>query len=282
MTTNQIRYQEHLETKRHNVATETETSRSNQEKEKIQRDYNVWFSGETTRHNQAQEALAKQTLIVNDAHYQRQDFESQRHNLATEQLQSQQLSESQRHNKATEDEARRHNTVSEAQTWQELAIDKVAAAARETQAQAAMQQAQAALSKATTEGELADHKRRLETAEFYRESQWKEREFAIDSQKADASLIQAHASDTQASVAQWNSLTQSSLADSQQSQLKAQTELLKEQAELVPYQKKELKSQTSLNNARASQTDVNTKLGILDRVVDVARSVVKKFGGNER
>lgn len=254
MTTNQIRYQEHLEQKRHNVASETETSRANRVKEEIQKDYNTWFSGETTRHNLAQEALAHQTLVVNDAHYQRQDAEQKRHALATEQLQLSQQLEQQRHNLETERENYRHNTVSESQTWQDLAIDKMEALSREKQAEASMISAKASAQKAATEKQLADHKQQLERAEYVRNQQWHDEQIAIEQTKASAVSKQAEAALTQASAAQWNSITQAQA-----------------QANQVP----QIKSQTSLNNARTTQTKVETALGIFDAVKDTVADVAE-------
>lgn len=92
MTGNQIRYWEHKETGRHNLATEQETNR-----------HNVETETETRRHN-----------IVGEK-------ETNRHNLATESADISKLAESVRHNKATEDITTAYNTASNAARLSELA-----------------------------------------------------------------------------------------------------------------------------------------------------------------
>lgn len=102
MTQNQIRYQEHLETKRNNVAVLDETKRANLARE-----------AELNRHNLATEQYGWATLD-----------ESRRHNYASESIGYFQAGEQARHNYATEgiqsaynagqlEEGHRHNVVSE-------------------------------------------------------------------------------------------------------------------------------------------------------------------------
>lgn len=128
MTANQIRYQEYLEsqrhnkvsegeTNRHNVVTENETGRHNvvteyetgrhnraQEYETHRNNvvvanetnrHNVVTEGETNRHNVVSEMAQQYANETNRAHYERSDFENYRHNQAQE-------NESARHNYASE------------------------------------------------------------------------------------------------------------------------------------------------------------------------------------
>lgn len=113
MTHNQIAYFQAQEEARHNQATETETNRSNVAREtetnranrvteietgrhnrateyETSRNNRAVLS-ENVRHNQATESLTQQVNAINNAHYQRQDYnqsksiaESARHNVAQE------------------------------------------------------------------------------------------------------------------------------------------------------------------------------------------------------
>nr|AVX53784.1 putative ORF1 [Marmot picobirnavirus] len=91
MTQNQIRWQEHLENKRHNVEMEKQGSRSQDEIERHQR----VVESETARSNLANEDLKRQGNVINDMHFMRSDAEMQRSNIAKER-------ENLRHNRATE------------------------------------------------------------------------------------------------------------------------------------------------------------------------------------
>lgn len=84
MTANQIRYQEHLETKRANLAREAETKRDNEARLNETIRYNTIFTGETAAHNRAMEQLQAQANALNDAHYNRMDSETVRANQAKE------------------------------------------------------------------------------------------------------------------------------------------------------------------------------------------------------
>lgn len=113
MTTTQIRFQEHLETKRHNLATEQETNRDNVARLEEQRRYNTLFTGEQQRHNQATEANQAAANIINAGHYARQDEETHRSNLANEAIKRSQVGLGY----AQLDETSRHNREAETYTW---------------------------------------------------------------------------------------------------------------------------------------------------------------------
>lgn len=122
MTRNQIEYQKHLETGRHNQATEQETARNNRVVEV-----------ETNRHNLATELTANNTLT-----------EANRHNRASERLTRQANKETKRSNVARELETNRHNLATESQ----------AAASLDTQLQIANIGAQATKDAATISGQF--------------------------------------------------------------------------------------------------------------------------------
>nr|AVX53326.1 putative ORF1 [Marmot picobirnavirus] len=66
MTQNQIRFQEYLETGRHNVSTETETNRANVAREQETHRSNVANEVETNRHNQAVESETNRHNVVGE------------------------------------------------------------------------------------------------------------------------------------------------------------------------------------------------------------------------
>lgn len=84
MTQNQIRYQEHLETVRHNRETENEAARSNLARERETHYFNAASLSETSRHNTQQEAIQRQANAINAVHLTTMDAESQRHNQMVE------------------------------------------------------------------------------------------------------------------------------------------------------------------------------------------------------
>lgn len=97
MTHNQIEYWKLQESKRSNVAKETETNRANlaseRENERSHRAVeqetrrsNLAREDETHRSNVANEGIKKEANVINNAHYLRTDSENQRHNLASERL----------------------------------------------------------------------------------------------------------------------------------------------------------------------------------------------------
>lgn len=100
MTQNQIRYQEHLETRRHNQEMERLTGESQSETAR----HNRAYEEETSRTNQANEDIRRQTNVINDAHYLRQDAESVRHDMTVE-------TETGRSNRAQEALAHERNLV---------------------------------------------------------------------------------------------------------------------------------------------------------------------------
>lgn len=115
MTTNQINYWTLQETKQHNRNTEYETTRHNQASEAL----DLGKLNETIRHNKASEGISQGQLS-----------ETTRHNLATESVEAGKLAETSQHNRATESleagklaESTRHNTVSESQNAFDLNMD---------------------------------------------------------------------------------------------------------------------------------------------------------------
>nr|AVX53454.1 putative ORF1 [Marmot picobirnavirus] len=84
MTRNQIAFQEHLEGKRHNVATENETYRNNVATLSETNRHNLVWEAETQRHNTQTEKAAFEANAINAAHFQRMDQEGHRSNLANE------------------------------------------------------------------------------------------------------------------------------------------------------------------------------------------------------
>lgn len=90
MTQNQIRFAEHLETKRSNLAKEQQARNE---------------LAETWRHNFADEWIRSSTL-----------GESIRHNQTTEDIQMRSVAENERHSRAQEEETRRANMANEAET----------------------------------------------------------------------------------------------------------------------------------------------------------------------
>lgn len=116
MTQNQIRFQEHKETQRHNLATEQLGTDQLAETKR----YNTLFTGEQRRHNEATEAAQREANVINQQHLERADAENKRHNLNTESISRAnvslgyaQLGETSRHNVATEGESQRHNVQQE-------------------------------------------------------------------------------------------------------------------------------------------------------------------------
>lgn len=118
MTQNQIRYQEHLEAKRHNLEMERLTG----EKQVEENRHNVVVEGETERSNRSNEDIRRATNFINDQHYRRMDAETQRSNLArerethrsnvfTEQLKAHQLAEDSRHNRQVEANTAQSNYI---------------------------------------------------------------------------------------------------------------------------------------------------------------------------
>lgn len=91
MTHNQIEWQKHLESKRSNLAVETETNR-----------HNVVTENETKRHNVADEGIRSEANAINRQHFERSDAEVARSNRAKENIQYANLYESARHNRSTE------------------------------------------------------------------------------------------------------------------------------------------------------------------------------------
>lgn len=84
MTQNQIRYQEHLETIRHDKEMENETARSNLARERETHYFNAASLSETARRNTQQEAIQREANAINAVHLTRMDDESQRHNQMVE------------------------------------------------------------------------------------------------------------------------------------------------------------------------------------------------------
>lgn len=100
MTHNQIDYWNLQETKRSNLAKETETNR-----------HNVAFENETNRHNVVSEGIDMGNLIELSRHNQATEYETNRHNVASESLDASKLQETQRHNIATEEIAAEKNEI---------------------------------------------------------------------------------------------------------------------------------------------------------------------------
>lgn len=84
MTQNQIRYQELLETIRHNKETENETARSNLAREAETHIFNAASLSESNRHATQTEAIQRQANAINAVHLQNMDAESKRHNQMVE------------------------------------------------------------------------------------------------------------------------------------------------------------------------------------------------------
>lgn len=102
MTRNQILYQEHVEKKRSNQATEqltaardTEAARHNVVSEKETQRHNTVTEGETERSNRAREIETNRSNLA-------REFETNRSNLTNEALRAAELSESMRTHKANE------------------------------------------------------------------------------------------------------------------------------------------------------------------------------------
>lgn len=94
MTKNQIEYQKHVETGRHNLATEQETHRSNVANELETHRHSYATEQETGRHNLATEKQARKELR-----------ENKRSHKVNEKLGFSTLAEQARHNMATENQA---------------------------------------------------------------------------------------------------------------------------------------------------------------------------------
>lgn len=146
MTANQIAWSKAKEDVRHNYVSEIETGRHNLALEKLESNKLV----ETTRHNKASEAVEQGKLT-----------ETTRHNIATESVERGKLQETVRHNQTQEsidvgklNETVRHNMVGESQGWAQIDETKRHNEVQEgiglTQAQAAADQATAALFQADT------------------------------------------------------------------------------------------------------------------------------------
>jgi hypothetical protein len=157
------------ETRRHNVATETnanqtlqEAIRHNKESESIQ-----WYrEKEANRHNLA-------TEFELGRHNKATETETYRHNVVTE-------TETNRHNVRTEDESERHNRASEAN-------DYIRAKAAQKSADASMLSASAAMQNAQTQVRLADQNI-LESA-----SRIKSNEVSNSLKESQASLVNKQA-----------------------------------------------------------------------------------------
>lgn len=102
MTTVQNDYWRNVESKRHNLQTETQAS--NELKETAR--HNVVSEKETNRHNVAYERETNRHNVTTEN-------ESKRHNLTTEANETRKTSESIRHNKVTETESHRSNLANE-------------------------------------------------------------------------------------------------------------------------------------------------------------------------
>ena len=157
MTQNQIRYAEHRETQRHDLAQEIETNRANLARETETHRSNVANETETNRHNMAMETETnrhnKQTEAV--AWYSAE--EQARHNRETEAAQKRQdalrqaeLLEQQRHNEAMEYETNRHNKQDEAIAKTANQTAAVNADANQKQADAAAKNAESNAKNAET------------------------------------------------------------------------------------------------------------------------------------
>lgn len=102
MTQNQIRFQEHLETKRHNEAMEIQAGKSHEEVVR----HNYVTEAEQNRTNVSNEDIKRVANAINANHYANSDAEQRRHNIAYE-------SESYRHNVEQEGETHRANVINE-------------------------------------------------------------------------------------------------------------------------------------------------------------------------
>lgn len=144
MTQNQIRWQEHLEQKRHNLKTESQTDVAQLE---------------TTRHNVADESIRRDTNAINDSHFRRSDAETAYHNRITE-------AENERHNRASE-----YGTLYSADMHYAASTDSAAISAAATRYAAA---ANAAVGYANV-AELATHNRAQERVAVY--NAWANRDY---------------------------------------------------------------------------------------------------------
>lgn len=137
MTSNQVAYNTLRETKRHNVATETETNRSNLEREQQGRSQiaiNQFIASEQQRHNLQSELLGRDTLNESIRHNVSVENETSRHNRQTEALGWGTLQEQRRHNVATESISRQGLTIQAQQValgYEQLGETKLHNAAQE-------------------------------------------------------------------------------------------------------------------------------------------------------
>lgn len=111
MTTNQIQYHVLGETARHNLATETETHRSNMVNEQISRD----TLGEAIRSNKAREYENRRHDVTTERETSRSNRAAERENRRSNKARER---ENRRSNKAREKETNRANKASEAITTQ--------------------------------------------------------------------------------------------------------------------------------------------------------------------
>lgn len=91
MTHNQIEYANYKESKRHNIAGETELNR-----------HNVVTEYETARHNVETENIGWANLAETKRHNQADETETHRYHTASEAIEKSKLSETTRHNKVVE------------------------------------------------------------------------------------------------------------------------------------------------------------------------------------
>ncbi len=91
MTHNQIEYANYKESKRHNIAGETELNR-----------HNVVTEYETARHNVETENIGWANLSETKRHNQADEVETHRYHTANESIERSKLSETTRHNKVSE------------------------------------------------------------------------------------------------------------------------------------------------------------------------------------
>lgn len=173
LTYNQIEWQRHLETTRHNRAVEDETRRSNlagegetnranlaREKEThrsnvVNETLTSQRNAETARSNVANEQLKYQSNIINDTHYQRQDTETNRTNVANEKLRGGELEQKSRANDINELNAWT-NARNAATAERNAATNELQAAASQYSANASMLAAQARYQQALTSQFLAN------------------------------------------------------------------------------------------------------------------------------
>lgn len=106
MTSNQIAYQQHLETVRSNVSRETETNRSNLAKEAETHRSNVANESENIRYHNLTTEETKRSNLAKEA-------ETKRHNLFGESLESNKLEETKRANRVNEAETQRSHVAQE-------------------------------------------------------------------------------------------------------------------------------------------------------------------------